>query len=109
MINALDGTPQILHNELPSPGNWLLVKLEGGGKLTDGIGATIKVKSGDQTMMRLVRSGSGYLSQEDMRQHFGLGAAAKVDTVEVLWPDGTTTVKTNVEANQIFVVEQGAE
>jgi hypothetical protein len=109
VISSLDGYPQILHNEVPSPGNWLLVKLEGAGKLTDGIGSIIKVKIGDQTMMRLVRSGTGYLSQEDMRQHFGLGAAAKADSVEVLWPDGTTTVRTNVDANQIFVVQQAAE
>jgi hypothetical protein len=109
VINSLDGTPQILHNEVPEPGNWLLVKLEGGGKLTDGIGATIKVKIGDLVMMRLVRSGSGYLSQEDMRQHFGLGGAAKADTVEVLWPDGTTTVRTNVAVNQMLVVRQDAE
>ncbi len=109
VLNSLDGSPQILHNQVPSPGNWLLVKLEGAGKLTDGIGATIKVKVGDQTMMRLVRSGTSYLSQEDMRQHFGLGSAAKADSVEVLWPDGTSTVKTGVAANQMLVVRQDAE
>ena len=109
VINALDGSPQVLHNQLPSPGNWLLVKLEGRGKLTDGIGAIITVKSGELTMMRLVRSGTSYLSQEDMRQHFGLGSAAKADSVEVLWPDGTTTSRKDVAANQILEVRQGAE
>jgi hypothetical protein len=109
VINSLDGDPQILHNQVPSPGNWLMVKLEGAGKLTDGIGATIKVKVGDQTMMRLVRSGTSYLSQEDMRQHFGLGKAAKADSVEVLWPDGSTTTREDVAANQIFLVRQDGE
>ncbi len=109
VINSLDGTPQLLHNQVPSPGNWLLVKLEGRGKLTDGIGAVVRVKVGDLAMMRLVRSGSSYLSQDDMRQHFGLGSAAKADSVEVLWPDGTTTLVEGVAANQMLVVEQEAK
>ncbi len=106
VISDLDGSPQILHNQLPSPGNWLLVKLEGRGMMTDAIGAIIRVKIGDQVQMRLVRSGTSYLSQEDMRQHFGLGSAEAVDAVEVLWPDGTTTVRKNVRANQMLVLDQ---
>ena len=115
VTGALDGLPQILHNEfrlppsggtVPSPNHWLLVKLEGKGQMTDAIGAVIKVKIGETSQMRLIRSGSSYLSQEDMRQHFGLGAAKKVDTVDVVWPDGTSTVKKNVEADQILVIRQ---
>lgn len=106
VFGSLDGRPQVLHNEVPSPGNWLLVKLEGSGMMTDAIGAIIKVKAGDQAQMRLIRSGTAYLSQEDMRQHFGLGDAKKADSVEVLWPDGTTSVKKNVEANQQLVIRQ---
>ena len=66
----------------------------------------ITAKVGDQTQMRLIRSGTAYLSQEDMRQHFGLGEAKKADSVEVLWPDGTTSVKKNVEANRQLVIKQ---
>ncbi len=106
VINTLDGTPQILHNQFTSPGNWLLVKLEGSGKMTDAIGAVIKVKTGELVQTRLIRSGTSYLSQEDMRQHFGLGAATKVDSVEVLWPDGTTSVMKKVEVDQILVIRQ---
>ncbi len=108
VVNVLDGTPQVLHNEfrLPTPGHWLLVKLEGSGLMTDAVGALIKVKTGDQVQTRLIRSGTSYLSQEDMRQHFGLGSAAEADSVEVLWPDGTTTVKKNVEADQLLVIKQ---
>ncbi len=108
VINDLDGSAQVLLNRVPSAGNWLLVKLEGSGKLTDGIGAVIKARIGDRLQTRLVRSGTSYLSQEDMRQHFGLGEADKVDSIEVLWPDGTTTVRRNVTANQIVVVRQDA-
>jgi hypothetical protein len=106
VINDLDGHAQILRNELPETGNWLLVKLEGGAKLTDAIGAVITVRVGEAAQTRLVRSGTGYLSQDDMRQHFGLGAATKVDSLQVLWPDGTTTERRDVEANQLVVIEQ---
>ncbi len=106
VINTLDGTPQLLHNQVPSPGNWLLVKLEGGGKMTDAIGAVIKVKTGELVRTRLIRSGTSYLSQEDMRQHFGLGTAKKVDSIEVLWPDGTTSRQQNVGVDQLLVIRQ---
>jgi hypothetical protein len=106
VINDLDFPPQILHNEVESPGNWLLVKLEGKGTLTDAIGAVITARIDDGIMTRLIRSGSSYLSQEDMRQHFGLGEANKVDSIEVLWPDGSTSTVENVEANQILVIRQ---
>ena len=106
VVNVLDGRPQILHNQVTGAGNWLLVKLEGAGKLTDAMGAVITARIGEQIQSRLIRSGTAYLSQEDMRQHFGLGKAAKVDSVEVLWPDGKTTRKADVAANQILVIRQ---
>ncbi len=108
VTNDLDGSPQILHNRQPSPGGWLLVKLVGSGGMTDAIGAVVRVRVGEQTQTRLVRSGTAYLSQEDMRQHFGLGAARRVDSIEVRWPDGTTTVEKNVAANQVLEVRQAA-
>ncbi len=105
VTNVLDGGPQVLHNRLASVGNWLLIELEGGGKLTDAIGSIIRVKIDDQIQTRLVRSGTSYLSQEDMRQHFGLGAATRAN-VEVHWPDGTTTRRQNAKANQRLVIRQ---
>ncbi len=75
VVNDLDGAAQVLHNELADVGHWLLVKLKGKGENTDAIGAVVKVKAGPLSLMRFVRSGSSYISQEDMRLHFGLGAA----------------------------------
>jgi enediyne biosynthesis protein E4 len=107
VINDLDGNPQVLRNELADRGNWLLVKLEGKGKNTDAIGAVVRVKAGSLSLMRLVQSGTSYLSQEDMRRHFGLGMAMQADMLEVLWPDGTTTRLENVKAGQIVKITQG--
>ncbi len=107
VINDLDGRAQVLQNVHPAAGNWLLVELRGAGKNRSAIGAVVTVKTGELTQRRLLRSGTGYLSQDDPRQHFGLGAAAKVDALEVRWPDGTTTVRRDVAANQKLVIEKG--
>jgi len=61
---------------------------------------------GSRTQRRLVQSGSSYLSQEDKRLHFGLGQAGQIDTLRVTWPDGTSTTRHNVRANQILQIEQ---
>jgi hypothetical protein len=106
VINDLDGRPQVLHNELAERGNWLLVKLRGKGKNTDAIGAVVKVKAGKLSLMRLVQSGTSYLSQEDMRRHFGLGAETQADSVEVLWPDGTTSRRESVKASEQIEIRQ---
>ena len=51
-----------------------------------------------------IRSGSSYLSQNDLRAHFGVGAREKVDKIEILWPDGTRQTLLNVKVNQILEV-----
>jgi hypothetical protein len=107
VINELDGRAQVLQNAVPDPGNWLLVELRGDRGNRDAIGAVVTVTTGPTTQRRLVRSGTSYLSQDDLRQHFGLGAAKKVDTLEVLWPDGTTSSRSGVEVNRKVVVEKG--
>ena len=106
VVNDLDGAPQVLHNELEGAGNWLLVKLGGKGGNTDAIGAVVTVRAGKLQMMRLVQSGTSYLSQDDMRRHFGLGAQAQADSLEVLWPDGTTTRLENVKADRVVEIRQ---
>jgi enediyne biosynthesis protein E4 len=106
VINDLDGSPQLLRNESSGTGNWLLVKLRGRGKNLDAIGASVTAVTGKVLRKRLVQSGSSYISQEDLRLHFGLGQASMVDSLEVHWPDGTVTSQKNVKANQILEIRQ---
>jgi hypothetical protein len=106
VINDLDGAPQVLHNQLAARGNWLRVRLTGRPGNTNAIGAQIVLRSGGATQRRLVQSGTSYLSQDDMRQHFGLGAATQADSIEVRWPDGTKTVRGNVKMNQQVDISQ---
>ena len=106
VINDLDGNPQLLHNELAGAGHWLIVKLKGKGRNTDAIGATVRVEAGALRAMRLVQSGSSYISQDDMRLHFGLGKATTVEALEVRWPDGTLTKLSAVAADQVLPIAQ---
>src|SRR5262245_52712468 len=106
VVNDLDGTPQVLHNEVPEAGHWLSIVLRGKPPDTSAIGAVVMLTAGGRVQRRLVQSGTSYLSQDDKRAHFGLGTAAQADTLEVLWPDGTGTKLENVKANQILTVRQ---
>ena len=106
VINDLDGSPQLLRNELDDTGSWLLVRLKGSGPNTGAVGAVVVTRAGPLVQRRLVQSGSSYISQEDKRLHFGLGKAGQVDSLEVTWPDGTVTTLRNVKANQLLDVSQ---
>ena len=107
VVNDLDGGPQILHNQIAARGNWLLVALKGTAPNTGAIGAEVTVTTASGKQTAIVSSGTGYISQNDKRQHFGLG---KTDAVEVSvnWPDGTITKRDAVKANQLVTIEQPA-
>ncbi len=106
VVNDLDGRAQLLRNEAPRPGNWLGVRLAGAASLTDAIGAVATVRTGELSQMRHVQSGTSYLSQSDMRMHFGLAAAPRADRVEVRWPDGGLTRLLDLPANRSVTVYQ---
>ena len=107
VTNDLDGAPQIIRNEIADAGNWLVVRLKGRGLNTGAIGAVVTARAGSVVQKRLVQSGSSYISQEDKRLHFGLGKAGQVDSIEVLWPDGTKTTMKDVKVNQQIEIAQG--
>ena len=73
----------------------------------DGIGARLKLTSGGRSQIREVKSGSSYLSQNDLRVHFGLGRATIADRLEISWPGGRAEVIEKLPANQIITVREG--
>jgi hypothetical protein len=107
VVNDLDGSPQLLRNDGGNAGNSLLVKLVGTKSNRDGIGARVKVVAGDLTQVDEVFSGGSYLSQNDLRLHFGFGQRTKVDLVEVRWPSGVVEKLTNVNVNKILTIKEG--
>ncbi len=106
VIGDLDGKAQLLRNEAPATGHWLSVQLVGKGTMRDAVGALITVRTGKEKRIRPVRSGTSYLSQDDFRQHFGLGVVEKIDAIEVLWPDGSTSKRENVGVDRLIVMRQ---
>ncbi len=106
VVNDLDGAAQVLHNEMPNRGHWLIVALKGKAPNTGAIGAEITVTLGSSRQTSIVQSGSSYISQEDKRRHFGLGAATEADEVSVKWPDGTITRQTHVKADRVVTMTQ---
>jgi hypothetical protein len=58
-------------------------------------------------MMRHIKGGSSYQSQNELRVHFGMGSARMADKLEVLWPGGEITMLEQIEANQILTVTEG--
>ena len=106
VVNNMNDTPSLLKNSGEKQ-NWIMFKLNGKQSNRSGIGARVKVVAGDLIQMDEVRSGGSYISQNDMRLHFGIGKARVVDRVEVLWPSGRNESFVNLKANQIAVLEEG--
>ncbi len=88
-------------------GNALLVRLIGKQSNRDGVGARLRLTSGNRAQIREVKAGSSYLGQNDLRQHFGLGGEMRAETLTIRWPSGKEDVITNIPANQIITVREG--
>ena len=107
LVTNLKGTPDLLRNG-GNQNAWLTLKLIGTRSNRDAIGARVKVTTGNLIQIREVRSGSSYLSQNDMRLHFGLGKHRQVDRVELRWPSGLQEYLEWVEANQTLTLVEGS-
>ena len=107
VVNNIDAPPSLLHNETETANHWLLVKCIGVRSNRSAIGARVSVTAGEQVQIDEVMSGTSYYSQSDLRLHFGLGSATRVDLVEVRWPTGETESFPNVEADRLIHIREG--
>jgi len=107
IVSDLDGPPQLLRNDNGNANNSILIKTIGVKGNRSGIGARVKVVAGDLTQVDEVRSGDSYISQSDMRLHFGLEKRTKVDLIEVRWPNGTVEKISGVGVNRIVIIKEG--
>jgi hypothetical protein len=103
-VNAL---PTILDNQSPAGGHWLQVLLVGVKSNRDGVGAKVRVVSGDLTQVAEVHSGRGYQSHFGTRLHFGLGPRRSIDRVEVRWPGRGVEVFHDVPVGKLAVLIEG--
>ncbi|HEY6507411.1 MAG TPA: CRTAC1 family protein [Vicinamibacterales bacterium] len=106
LVTNNGAAPQLLRNGNRG-GNALVVRLVGVRSNRDGIGARVAVTAAGRTQVREVKSGSSYLGQNDLRAHFGLGDAARVDRVLVRWPSGATDTIEAPPVNRILTIVEG--
>jgi hypothetical protein len=107
VIEDLDSSPMLLRNH-GSPGrHWVSFELAGTKSNRAAIGARIKLVAGGMTQTEEVHSGGSYLSQNDLRVHFGLNAATKIDSVEIHWPSGSVDNLKDVPADKFYSVLEG--
>jgi len=110
VINNLDAKPVVLRNVAASPGHWVGLRLIGDvtkKSPRDAIGATAYVTTGSMRQRQDVVSGAVFCSQNDMTLHFGLGAATKIDKLEIRWPDGSVESFDVPAVDKVITITQG--
>ena len=98
--------PSLLINKVANSNHRVGLQLIGTKSNRAAIGARITVRAAGAVQFNEVRSGGSYLSQNDLRLHFGLGGAAKIDTLEILWPSGQTEVLRDVPADLTYTITE---
>ena len=100
--------PSLLKNMNANGFHRILFKLIGTKSNRAAIGARVTIRAAGVKQFCDVRGGGSYLSQNDLRLHFGLGTATKIDSVEIRWPNGTLETLQNVAADAIYTIVEGA-
>ncbi|HEV3196514.1 MAG TPA: CRTAC1 family protein [Bryobacteraceae bacterium] len=104
LINNQNEPPSLLKQAMRPANHWTLLQLTGRRSNRSGLGARVRVTAGGRTQIDEVRSGGSYLSQNDLRLHFGLGAAEKMDRIEIEWPSGIPQTLRDVPADRVVQI-----
>jgi len=114
VVNTVNDFPQLLRCDSQIENKWLKIKTIGTKSNRSGIGARLRCvthppgETKPHQQIDEVRSGGSYISQNDLRVHFGIGKAEKVELLEIRWPSGTVDTLKDVIPNQMIVVKEGA-
>lgn len=109
LVNNQNEPPSLLRNVRKPPGNWIMLDLRGSRSNRSAIGAKVRLTASGDTQVDEVRSGSGYLSQNDLRLHFGLGRSRRVDRLQIHWPSGARQVLEDLPVNSIARIVEPVE
>ena len=107
VLTQVNGPPLLLRNDQQLGHHWLRLKLIGGQSNRDAIGAWVRVRVDGRTLSQQVMPTKGYLSQSELVLTFGLGAAARVDSVEITWPGGAVQKVAPVRIDAVNIVREG--
>jgi hypothetical protein len=106
LINNQNEPPSLLKQSTRPSNHWILLKLAGTRSNRSALGAKVRLTAGGRTQFAEVRSGGSYLSQSDLRLHFGLAAARSAERIEIDWPSGTRQVLRNIAGDRVVAVEE---
>jgi enediyne biosynthesis protein E4 len=116
VVNCVNAIPQLLRCDSTLNRNWIKIKLVGVKSNRTGIGSrvivtakTVPAAEKPLAQMDELRSGGSYFSQNDMRMHFGLEQATKVDMVEIRWLSGQVDQLKDLEVNRLYVIQEGGK
>jgi hypothetical protein len=107
IVMTTNGGPAVLLRNDGSANHSLRLRLAGTRSNRDGLGASVRVKVGNETQVALAQSGSSYLSQSERILTFGLGNATQADSVEVRWPSGQVDRWTNLRSGTVITLQEG--
>jgi hypothetical protein len=113
VVNTVNDFPQLLRCDSRLENNWLKIKTIGTKSNRSGIGARLRCvthppgETKPHQQIDEVRSGGSYISQNDLRVHFGIGKSEKVELLEIRWPSGAVDTLKDVKPNQMIVVKEG--
>ena len=108
VVENLKGQPMILRPEGGPENHWISFQLEGVKSNRLALNARVRATAGDLVQLGEVISGGSYLSQNDLRIHFGLGDHPRVDKAVVTWPDGKVETLTNLVADRFYSLREGS-
>ncbi len=106
LVTNSNTPPRLLRNDGGNRNNWLQIKLKATQTSSDAIGTRVMVTTGDLHQIREVQSGDGYLSQRELKLHFGIGDHDSVDKIKVRWVSGDIQIVEDVPANQILLLQE---
>ncbi len=107
VIEDLAGSPMILRNNGIAGRHWVSFELQGTKSNRMAIGARLRIVAGGLTQTEEIHSGGSYLSQNDLRVHFGLNTAKKIDSLEIRWPSGKIETLKNLDVDKFYSVLEG--
>ena len=109
VVTTNGGSVHVLHNETPTRNHWLTLRLVGHKSNRDGIGAVVKLTTGQGSQWVTATTSGSYLSASDPRVHFGLGNNLAALTIEIRWPSGLVQTMSNVKADQQLQVDESPD
>ncbi len=107
LVNPINDLPLLLKCGNTTGNNWITLKLIGTKSNRSAIGTRVRCVTGKHQQIDEVRSGGSFMSQSDLRLHFGLGSAERVDMIEVNWPSGRADRFNDIRANKIVTLREG--